>query len=99
MTTVTPFTPPANAPFQFQATLLGPTANVTSTGTTFNISVPWNVSGQRFYLLITDQGGNLVLNTPLIASPPGYEFNLVAGWFSESSLVFLEATSQFEVTP
>lgn len=97
--TTTQFTPPANAPFQFQATLSGPTSNVTSTGTTFNVSVPWNTFGQRFYIQIVDQSGNLVLSTPLIASPPDYPINLVGGYFTGSTLVLLEATQQFVVTP
>jgi len=97
--TVTPFAPTANAVFQFQATLAGPTSNVSSTGPTFNVSVPWNTFGQRWYIQITDQNGVLVLSRALIASPPDYPFNLVGGWFSGSSLVFWEASQAFEVTP
>lgn len=97
--TITQFTPTANAPFQFQASLLGPTSNVASTGSTFTVSVPWNTFGQRFYVLVVDQNGNLVLNTPLIASTPDYPINLVGGWFSGSSLVFYDDSQTFVVTP
>lgn len=96
--TTTLFAPTPNLPFQFQATLSGSTVNVTSTGTTFNVSIPWNTYGQRFYVQITDQNGNLVLNKPLIASPPGYPISIVAGYFA-STLVFWEAIQTFEVSP
>jgi hypothetical protein len=98
---ITQFSPTANAPFQFQATLLGPTALVASfTGTTFNVSVPWNTTGQRWYVTITDQNGNLVLSRALTSgSLIGSPVNLVGGWFTGSTMVFIEATSQFEVTP
>lgn len=97
--TITQFTPTAAAPFQFQATLLGPTSNVTAIGSTFNIAAVWNTFGQRFYLQITDQNGGLVLNAPLIASPPGSPINMVSGWFNGSSLVFWDDTQTFEVAP
>ena len=99
MTTVTQFAPTANAPFQFQATLTGPTALVSATGTTFDVIVPWNVTAQRWYLLIVDQNGNLVLNRSLVGSPADYPINLIGGYFTESSLVFFESTQQFVVTP
>lgn len=99
MTTTTQFTPTADAPFQFQATLTGPTANVASAGTSFTVSVLWNTFGQRWYIQITDQGGNVVVTKPLIASPSGYLINLVGGYFTGSTLVFLEDSQQFVVTP
>lgn len=99
MTTVTQFAPNANIPFQFQATLSGPTPNVTATGPTYNVTVLWNTAGQRWYVFIADQNGNLVLNKPLIGSPSNFSINLVGGYFTGSSLVYLEQTNQFVVTP
>src|ERR1035437_4810038 len=98
MTTVTQFAPVAGGPFQFQATLAGPTSNVVSTGSTFNVVVFWNVTGQRWYSNIVDQNGVLIVSRPLIASPPGYPISLTAGSFA-STLVFLEASQQFVVEP
>jgi hypothetical protein len=97
--TVTQFAPNVNGPFLFQAVLTGPTSDVSSTDTLFTITVPWNTFGQRYYIQITDQSGALVLAAPLIPSPPGYSFNLVGGYFSGSSLVFLEQSQQFIVSP
>lgn len=97
--TTTQFAPTSGAPFQFQATLLGPTSNVSSTGTTFNISIPWNTFGQRWWVQIVDQNGSLVLNRALVASTPDFPINLVAGWFSGSSLVFYDDSQIFEVLP
>jgi hypothetical protein len=100
--TTTQFAPvqnPSGPPFQFTATLTGPTSNVSVTGSLFSIVLTWNVFGQRWYFTIYDQSNNVVLSKPLIASPPGYPINLVGGYFSGSTLVYLEATQQFVVTP
>jgi hypothetical protein len=93
------FAPSNGLPFRFNATLLGPTTNVTSLSTTFTVTVPWLAFGQRFYVQIQDANGVNVLYKPLIASPDDYMINLVAGYFSGSSLVFFESSSQFVVTP
>lgn len=91
MTTVTPFAPTANGPFQFQATL---------DTVVYNITVTWNVYGQRWYVNITDQGGNLIVCLPLIGSVPSPDpgISLTAGYFT-STLVFRQALQQFEVSP
>ena len=102
MTTVTPFAPNALAPQQFQATLTNAVATPANTfvGTaTYNCTPLWNTYGQRWYLQVTDQNNNLIVNRPMVASPPGYPISLVAGYFSGSTLVFEEATQQFVVTP
>jgi hypothetical protein len=99
MSTVTPFQPsPIGLPFNFQATLLGATSFVTSTGTAFTVTVPWNTFGQRFYVLITDENNEVVLNTPLIGSPTGYPISMIAGYFT-STLVYDEMSRSFVVTP
>ncbi len=99
--TITTFTPTANVPFQFQAALSGPTAIVDPSvvGPDYNIAVLWNTAGQRWYMLIVDQNGTLIVNRPLVASPPGYDINLVGGYFTGSTLVYLDGLSQFVVTP
>jgi len=101
MATVTQFAPSQTSAFTFSAVLQGPTSNVTSAGDLFNVSVPWSVYGQRFYVTITDQDGNVVLNTPLIASadPPAQQFNMVSGYFTGSTMVFSENLQQFTVAP
>ena len=95
MTTVTPFAPTATAPFQFQATL---TDSVLGTAT-YNCTVLWNTFGQRWYLQVVDQDGNLKVNKPMVASPASYPISLVAGYFSGSTLVFTEGTQTLVVTP
>jgi hypothetical protein len=93
--TITQFAPSSTQPQQFQAVL---TDAVLGTAT-YNCTVKWNTFGQRWYVEITDQNGNLILNKPLIASPTGYNISLVGGYFSGSTMVFLEATQQFVVAP
>jgi hypothetical protein len=95
MTTTTQFAPTATQPFQFQAVL---TDAVLGTAT-YNCTVLWNAFGQRWFIQVTDQNNDLILNKPLIASPAGYGISLIGGYFSGSTMVFLEATQQFVVTP
>jgi hypothetical protein len=93
-------------PFQCQATLTGPTANVTSTDTVFTVVCTWNIYGQRWYVTIYDADNNMVVNRPLIGSPSIADvgvtvspINLVGGYFTGSQLVYYEDTQQFVVTP
>ena len=62
MTTYTRFAPTAAAPFQFQTTL---------DGALYNVVVTWNTFGQRWYINIYDQTGNLALCRALVESPSG----------------------------
>ncbi len=94
MTTYTPLGQSITTPFQFTATL---------DGDNYTVSLAWNTFGQRFFINITDQGGNLILATPLISSADastGFPaINLVGGYFVTSTLIFRESTQQFEVAP
>lgn len=60
MTTYTLFTPPRKTPFQFQPTL---------DGQVYNVSVTWNMFGQRWYLNLYDLNGNLIDCTAMVGSP------------------------------
>jgi hypothetical protein len=95
--TIIQFTPPPTGLFSFQVALQGPTSNATSTDTSFTLTVFLSFYGLRLYFMIEDQSNNVVLTKPLIASPPGFDINLVAGYFA-TSVVFLEADQQFVVT-
>lgn len=90
--TVTAFTPSAFQLFHFQATLDGGLYTCTTT---------WNVYRQRWYLNVTSQANTLIVATPLVGSPPAPSpsINLVAGYFTASTLVFYEDSQTFVVTP
>ena len=62
-------------------------------------NVTWNLSGQRWYLTLTDQNADILWNGPLIGSPVDYDIYLAPGIFTVSTLVFREATNSFEVSP
>lgn len=89
MTTLVNFAPSPLAPFQFQATL---------DGVAHNVIVTWNVFGRRWYVNVYQQDGTRVVSLPNIGSPPGKGISLVAGYF-KSTLVFRQATRQFEIAP
>jgi hypothetical protein len=87
MTTYVDFNPSSSAVFQFQATL--DNAN-------YNITVPWNYYGQRYYVTVTTLQGVLIVNIPLIGSPPDYSINILGGYFT-TTLVYRVADNRFEI--
>ena len=62
MTTYIPFSPSQISVFSAQVTL---------DGQTYNLTTPWNVFGQRYYLNVSGFNGNLIFSLPLISSPTG----------------------------
>jgi hypothetical protein len=65
--TTIPFTPslvPGQAPFTFQATL---------DGRLYTCIVTWSLYGQRWYVAIIDQNGNLITRIPMVGSSNGRE--------------------------
>jgi hypothetical protein len=90
MTTYIDFSQPVTAPFQFQATL---------DGNNYNVTVPWSLQGARYYIQVATLNGDVVVYIPRIESPLGYDINLVAGYFTTSTLVWRGVNNQFEINP
>jgi hypothetical protein len=90
MTTLVPFTPSLQAPFQFQATL---------DGAIYTAIIKWNVFGQRWYFNLYTSGNVRVVTRALIGSPTNYRIDLVAPYFTASSIVFRQQTQTFEIRP
>lgn len=61
MTTVIPFLP---------SNLTAPKFVATFDGFTYNVTVTWNVSAQRYYVNIYAQDGTWIVTTPLVQTPP-----------------------------
>lgn len=72
---------------------------VTLDGASYTLAAAWNIYGQRWYVTLTDQSGNLIINIPLIGSPPNANIYLTPGMFTVSTLLYRVATNQFEITP
>lgn len=87
-TTIVNFNPSENANFQFNATL----DNVT-----YVIICTYNLYGQRYYMNIYDNYGNLVLARPLIASPDNYSINIIKGYFTTTALVYRRSSGNIEI--
>lgn len=52
----------------------------------------WNLFGQRYYINISDQYGNSVLNLPMIGNPPdSTAINMLAGYFTTTALYYYPA--------
>lgn len=92
MTTYVAFLPNVNGnpPFQTVFTLDG----VSVTG-----SVTWNIAGQRWYLTLTDQSGNVLWCGAMIGSPLNFDIPLAPGVFETSTILYRADTGNFEVSP
>lgn len=60
MTTYFTFAPQSNQAFQFSPVL---------DGQSYNVEVPWNLFGRRYYVKVSGANGDLILNRALIGSP------------------------------
>jgi hypothetical protein len=87
MTAYYKFLPSPNAPFIFTTTF---------DGAIYTVTVLWNLSGQRYYVQITDQNGALIVNIALIGSPNDYDISMTAGYFT-TKLIYRTSQNQFEV--
>lgn len=91
MTTI-PFQPsPTNAP-PF-------TALVTLDSVAYTLTAMWNFYRSDWYITLTDDSGNIVVNQPLIGSPPDSDIYLAPGYFSQSTLLYRVSTGNFEQNP
>jgi len=88
MTTLIPFKPDGREPFQF-TTQIGRHE--------LFARVPFNLYANRYYLELKGSSGEVIVYTPLIASPDGYDINLALP-FAPGKLIFRESTNQFEVS-
>ena len=102
--TVIPFAPINTASPAFQATvtldgqaynLIAGTANPEANA----LSGGWNLYRGDWYIALTDQSGNIVINQPLIGSPSNYPIYLFPGIFQTSTIYYQVSTSQFVVNP
>lgn len=89
MTTIA-YAPQTNQAFTFTATL---------DGNQYTVTVPINLYALLPYIVIQQQNGTVVLWRYLTASPPNYSFNLVAGYFFTSTMIFQAETQNFVITP
>lgn len=62
MTTFFNFTPSATSVYQFQPML---------DGQTYNVTVPWSLFGQRYYIQVADLSGNVIVYEALAGSDTG----------------------------
>ncbi len=89
--TVIPFQP-ANSSPPFQTV-------VTLDGANYALTVTWNVYGQRWYVTIMDDNGNIMWNGAMVGSPLTSSIFLAPGIFTSSTILFREDTGNFEVNP
>jgi len=74
-------------------------ALVTLDGNSYSLVTMWNLYRKWWYVKLTDQSGNLIVNQPLIGSPPDADILLAPGIFVTSTLLFRVSTQQFEQNP
>ena len=89
MTTIIPFVPSKITPPSFRITL---DANE------YQVIITWNVSAQRYYINLYDVGGNWIITTPIITTPPARKASsAVYDRFQKAVIVQLVPTSQWPV--
>jgi hypothetical protein len=74
-------------------------ASVTLDGVSYALITKWSVYRMDWMVSLSDQSGNVVVNQPLIGSPPNYNIPLFPGMFQTSSILYRTGTNQFEITP
>lgn len=60
-------------------------------------TIYWLAFGQRYYLKISDDTGNVIVNIPLISSD--YTQNLIAGYFENSTITYNQPDGLMVVLP
>mgnify|MGYP003345400130 CR=1 FL=1 len=68
--------------------------NVQLDGNTYTASIYWMAFSQRFYIVIYDSAGDIIVNKALISSD--YDVNLLAGYFA-SIMYYNESDSVLQV--
>lgn len=66
-------------------------------GRIYDCQLKWNIAAQRWYLNITDNSGKRKLTIPVVASPVGYDINLLVGAFTTTKMVWRYSDGQIEV--
>ena len=90
MTTIVKFEPSPNANFQFNPTL---------DGVGYVAVCTYNNYSPRYYISIYDLSRNLIMTRPIVGSPDNYDINILAGFFTNSTMVYRVSSAQFEITP
>lgn len=72
---------------------------VTLGGNPYALVCTWNFAAQRWYVTLTDSGGNVAWSGALIGSPESYDIFLAPGIFTTSTILYRTGTGNFEVTP
>lgn len=66
-------------------------------GAVYNCQIKWNIAAQRWYLFITDNSENAIINTALVGSPAAGGINLISGVFRFTTMYWREKNGQIEV--
>lgn len=88
MISIVEFTPNPQQKFQFQAVL---------DGAQHTLIVSWNMAAERYYISAYTTQGELVVSSPMVGSPAGYDIPVFGSVFN-SSVVYREDSSQFEIS-
>lgn len=71
--------------------------NIVLDGGEYSLTIYWLMGAQRYYFMIRDNSGNYILNMPLISS--NYTENLIAGYFTSSTMYYNKKDELVEILP
>lgn len=60
--------------------------------------IRWNFAGERWYIWLYDETGELILCNPVIVSTRELPNNLLAGYFFNNSMIYNSFTNAFEIS-
>jgi hypothetical protein len=72
--------------------------NVTLDGDRHTAIIKWNFAGERWYLWLYDNVGDLIMCNPVIESTRDLPSNLLAGYFFNNSMIYNTFVNAFEVS-
>ena len=72
---------------------------MTLDGTAYTLATMWNLYRADWYVSLTDQSGNLIINQPLVGSPDDYDILIAPGTFTTSTIVYRDSSQRFEIGP
>jgi len=71
--------------------------SLTLDGARYYAYIRWNFAGERWYIVLTDETGDLIMNAPVIESTRDEPIDLLAGYGFTNTLIFNDTIKAFEV--
>jgi len=72
--------------------------NCTLDGDRHTALIRWNFAGERWFIWLYDETGDLIMCNPVIESTQELPNNLLSGYYFNNSMIFNTFVSAFEIS-